>query len=128
MKRKENFDEFLKQFEEMDAVFETFFKGLRHGEIKGLSEPLYYGITTHVGPEGVPEVTHFGNIKPELTEDIYSESREPFSDVIFDEKTKEAIVTLEMPGVEKKDINIVAEENLVEIKAETETKKYYKKV
>jgi HSP20 family protein len=122
------FDEFFKEFEEMDEVFENLFEGLKHGEIKDLKEPIYYGFSMHVGPEGIPKVTHFGNVRPELTGEIQSECREPFCDVIVDEKAKELILTLEMPGIEKKDINLETTENSVEVKAETETRKYLKKV
>ena len=52
--------------------------------------------------------------------------REPLVDV-FDEEDG-IKVTAELPGVEKNDINLVLTENLLTIKVNTPTKKYYKEV
>lgn len=128
MKRKGIFDEFFREFEEMDKVFDSLFEGFRRGEVKGLEEPLYYGISIHVGPEGVPKVTHFGNIRPELTGEVHGDEREPFTDVITDEKTGEVIVTLEMPGIKKEDIELETGEDFLTVSAESEKRKYHKKV
>ncbi|MFQ5800926.1 MAG: archaeal heat shock protein Hsp20 [Candidatus Hydrothermarchaeales archaeon] len=128
MRRKGIFDEFFREFEEMDETFERLFEGLRTGELRDIEGPLYYGFSMHVGPEGIPKITHFGNVRPEIAGHIYSDSREAFCDVIVDDKAKEVIVTLEMPGVEKKDINLETTENSVEVKTETETRKYHKKI
>ncbi|MFH1774687.1 MAG: Hsp20/alpha crystallin family protein, partial [Methanobacteriota archaeon] len=53
-------------------------------------------------------------------------AREPFTDVIVDEKNSEVIVTAEIPGVAKEDIRINAAEDSIEIRAETRDKKYHK--
>lgn len=111
----------------MDEMFERLFEGLRTGTVRE-EGPLYYGFSMHMVPEAIPKITHFGNIKPEVSGELQAESREPFSDVIVNEKDKEIIVTLEMPGVEKKDITLETSEECMEIKAETEDKKYHKKI
>ncbi len=128
MARKGFFDEYFREFEEMDKVFERLFRSLRTGEISGKEGPLYYGFSMHIGPEGVPKITHFGNIKPQITGELIPESREPFSDVIVDEEKNQVIITLEMPGIDKKDIKLETTEDFVEVKAESEERKYYTKI
>lgn len=127
MRRKGFFDEFYKEFEEMDNLFERMFEDLRSGKIKE-EGPVYYGFSMHVGPEGVPKITHFGNVKSQIGGEIYADTREPFSDTIVDEKHKEMIVTLELPGVEKKDISLETTEEYIEVKADTEGRKYHKRI
>ncbi len=122
MKRNNIFKEFFKEFDEINGIFQRFL----HGELRDVEGPLYYGISMQVGPEGEPKITHFGNVRPEITGEILTGQKEPFSDVIINEKEKEAILTLEMPGVEKKDIEVHALDDQVEVKAKTTDRQYYK--
>lgn len=128
MRRINHFDDFFREFEELDNVFESLFERLRRGEYKETEGPFYYGVSVHVGPEGIPKVSHFGNIRTYPTGELTTDTREPFYDVIIDKDRNEAIVTLEMPGVEKKDIAIDATEETIEVKAETETRRYHQRI
>lgn len=111
------------EFKELDEIFEQVSRALKSGKV---GEPLYYGFSVSIGPSGVPEVETFGNIQPTETGEVLARAREPFSDVIVDEKNSEVIVTAEIPGTAEEDIEINAAENSIEIKAETKDKKYYK--
>ena len=122
------FDNFFKEFEEMDRVFERLSSDITKNNVGIKNEPIYYGYSMHIGPDGVPHVEEYGTISPELEEKSHEEYREPFSDVIVDEKTKEVIVTLEMPGVEKNDIKLETTEDTIEVTAEKEERKYRKKI
>lgn len=126
IKRRSFFEDFLREFEEMDEMFERMFAELREyaPELKP-GEPIYYGFSINVGPSGVPEVKTFGNIKQSPSGLAVGE-REPFADVIVDEKNAEAIVTVEMPGVSKEDIKISATENSIEVRADGEKRRYFK--
>ena len=90
------------------------------------SGPYYYGYTMTVGPDGKPVVKEYGNVK--LGQLPISDTREPIVDTIVDEKEKVVKLIAEMPGVEKADVKIVVENNIVDISAEHDKKKYHVKV
>ena len=88
--------------------------------------PYYYGYTATIGPDGKPIVKEYGNVRPGLLPT--SDTREPFVDVIIDDKEKALKIVAEMPGVEKKDIKIEVIGRTVNLDAEHGEKKYYTKV
>lgn len=88
--------------------------------------PYYYGYTVTIGPDGKPIVKEYGNVRPGLLPT--SDTREPFVDVIVDDKEKVLKIVAEMPGVEKKDIKIEVIGRTVNLDAERGEKKYHAKV
>ncbi len=136
--RKRYFDDIFKEFEDLDRVFEELFETGAHRA----GEPLYYGYSLTIGPQGKPEIKTWGNVDPGgvastrgtdgigvgvgVGVGVPSDVREPFADQIVDEKKNELVITAEMPGVDKKDIKTNATETGLEIKAETKDRKYYK--
>ena len=88
--------------------------------------PYYYGYTVTIGPDGKPIVKEYGNVRPGLLPT--SETREPFVDVIIDDKEKVLKIVAEMPGVEKNDIKIEVVGRTVNLDAEHGEKKYHAKV
>jgi len=95
--------------------------------------PLIYGYTVTIRSDGKPRIQEFGNIKqssvwrpyrnlvPEITAEI-----EPLAEVT--ELQDQVKVTLELPGVDKRDIRINAYEDKLEITAESKNnKKKYSK-
>ncbi len=107
---------------DIDDIFEEF-KDSSNLQTYG---PYYYGYTMTIGPDGKPVVKEYGNVKPALlpTSDV----REPFVDVLVDDKEKVLKLVAEMPGVEKKDIKIIVEGRTVNLDAEHGEKKYHAKV
>ena len=97
-------------------------------EVKGNfnSGPLFYGYTMTVGPDGKPSVQEYGNVKPDHPH--ISDAREAIVDTIVDEKEKVVKLIAEMPGVEKTDVKILFDKNIVDITAEHGEKKYHCKV
>ena len=97
-------------------------------EVKGNSNsgPLFYGYTMTVGPDGKPSVQEYGNVKPDQPH--ISDAREAIVDTIVDEKEKVVKLIAEMPGVEKTDVKILFDKNVVDITAEHGEKKYHCKV
>ncbi|MFH1328764.1 MAG: archaeal heat shock protein Hsp20 [Candidatus Bathyarchaeota archaeon] len=95
--------------------------------------PFVYGYSMTIGPDGKPQIREFGNIKhgtkpsgfgtakPEI--DI-KDVREPLVDVMS--TNGEVKVTVELPGVNKKDIKLHATENTLTISVEIPARKYYK--
>ena len=88
--------------------------------------PYYYGYSMTVGPDGKPVVKEYGNVQPGLIQK--SETREPFVDVIVDNKEKVLKIVAEMPGVEKKDIKIEVVGRAVNLDAVNGDKKYHTKI
>jgi HSP20 family protein len=122
-------DEFDNLWRRMSRQFidiEDVFDDLKETSNLQTFGPYYYGYTMTVGLDGKPVVKEFGNVKPNLlpTSDV----REPFVDVLVDDKEKVLKLVAEMPGVEKKDIKIVVEGQTVNLDAEHGVKKYHTKV
>lgn len=111
-----------RQFMDIDDIFEDL-KDTSNLQTFG---PYYYGYTMTVGLDGKPVVKEFGNVRPKMlpTSDV----REPFVDVLVDDKEKILKLVAEMPGVEKKDIKILVEGCAVNLDAEHGDKKYHAKV
>lgn len=107
---------------DIDDIFEEF-KDSNNLQTYG---PYYYGYTMTIGSDGKPVVKEYGNVKTSLlpTSDV----REPFVDVLVDDKEKVLKLVAEMPGVEKKDIKIIVEGRTVNLDAEHEEKKYHAKL
>jgi len=116
-----------KLFEEMDKMIEELMResfGLFRGGERVVG-PYYYGFSITIGPDGVPRVREWGNIRPGIRPRI-SEAVEPFTDVIEEEEVVR--VVMDMPGVEKEDINVEASETEVVVSAERGDRKYRKVV
>ncbi|ABL77856.1 archaeal heat shock protein Hsp20 [Thermofilum pendens] len=126
------FDEWFKRIrkmmEEFDKMFEEMMREpmLYSGE-KGrrIIGPYYYGFSVEIGPDGVPKVREWGNIRPGPIKPVVKESIEPFTDV-FDEGDHYRVI-LDIPGVEKDEINVEATENSLVVST-TGERKYYKEV
>jgi len=101
----------------------------KEGVIKEIG-PIVYGYSITIGPDGKPVIREFGNIKPgTLTGRAAPQlrpEREPLVDVI--EEEKQIRVVAELPGVNKEDIELNVDENLLTIRVDTERRKYYKEV
>ena len=120
-------DEFDRIFEQMSSSFvnlDDVFEMLKNaGNISG---PVFYGYTMTTGPDGKPVVEEYGNVKQDMlpTEN----KREPLIDTLVDEKEKTLKIIAEMPGVEKKDVNVVVGvDKVIHIDAEHGEKKYHVK-
>lgn len=120
---KRFFEDFEREIEEMNELVNSM--------MHSAGKPMVYGFSMQVGPDGVPHVEHFGNVRPKSNEMIARETgqdvREPFTSSIIDEKNHELNITAEMPGIRKEDIELNATENEVVIKAQGSGRKYYKR-
>ena len=121
-------DEFNRIFKQMSGSFvnlDDVFEMLKNtGTISG---PVFYGYTMTTDPEGKPVVQEYGNVQPARlpTEN----KREPLIDTLVDEKEKTLKIVAEMPGVEKKDVNVVVgDDKVIHIDAERGEKNYHVKV
>ncbi|MCE4624666.1 MAG: Hsp20/alpha crystallin family protein [Desulfurococcales archaeon] len=88
--------------------------------------PYFYGVRITIGPDGVPRIEEFGNIRRvEGGRRVLSEEIEPLVDVI--DAGDEIWVVAELPGVNKDKIDVKVTERKVTIRA-SNGKKYYKEV
>lgn len=101
-------------------------KRAKDGSLTKEIGPIVYGYSMTVGPDGKPVIREFGNVKPgpHKWQEALTDTREPLVDVV--EGDKEIRVIAELPGAKKEDIELTAEGKILEICAETPTRKYCK--
>ena len=93
--------------------------------------PIVYGYSVKIGPDGKPVVRKFGNIDafPNVLGGGLSvkEEREPLVDVIRGQD--ELRVVAEVPGVNKEDLRVTADESSITIESITgQQPRYHKRV
>jgi len=136
-------------FEQFDEMFERMFKDMTKDLPKeGWAErklpdgttvrqfgPYVYGYSMTVGPDGKPVIREFGNVKPSRRRGMFGipeaklepiEAREPLVDVVDDGENLRVVA--ELPGVEKKDIQMKCAEDVLTISVDTPSRKYHKEV
>jgi HSP20 family protein len=116
------FQKMMQPFKRLDTIWDDM-KSSDNAQTFG---PYYYGYSMSVGPDGKPVVKEYGNIRPGLLPT--SEIREPFVDVIMDNKEKVLKIVAEMPGVEKNDIEIEVVGRSINLDAKNGDKKYHTKI
>lgn len=134
-------DEMMK---EMEKMMQEAFKNVEQQVPKNLIKerklddgsivremgPIVYGYSVKIGSDGKPEVRKFGNINafPNLLGGglAVKEEREPLVDII---KGKDELrVVAEVPGVNKQDLRLTADENSLTIESLTGQPRYHKRV
>lgn len=117
-----NYDE---EFEEMRRRMDSLMEGFMNGEIDAsMSQPIVYGFSMRVGPDGKPHIQEFGNKPPQGPEE--ESAREPLTDII-EEKDRVRVI-VELPGVEKEDIQLHVEDRLLDISVDKEDRKFSSKL
>ena len=140
------FDDMFRGFDEMrrefEREFQESFKDIEKEAPKDLIReyetpeggkirevgPIVYGYSMTVGPDGVPRVKEFGNVKSPMGRGFFGPSmlsaeRKPFSDIAATDK--EVKVAIELPGVSKENIKINAYDGTVEVTSTDPKRKYY---
>ena len=131
-------DEFNRIFKEMSnsfGIMDDIFEILKN--TSGVSGPIVYGYTMTTGPDGKPVIQEYGNVRPDSLPTTDScgcanhsqtpvvEKREPLIDTLVDNKEQTLKIVAEMPGVEKTDVNVVVNDDIVHIDAEHGEKSYH---
>ena len=111
--------------DDIRRMTEEMMRGFSHARP---GKPFVHGFKINVGPDGKPHIEDFGNkqIKSPKGESIISEEREPLTDII--EGDNDVAVTVEMPGVEKNDVDLNVTNDELEINVDTPQRKYHKKL
>ena len=124
--------EFRKMRKQMDHLMRDAVEG--NIADNSTQKPFVFGFSVTTGPDGIPKFEDFGNnqIGPfpssenKTKEATVETSREPLTDV--NETDSEIAITVELPGVAKEDIDINVTESKVEVKVETESRNYFKRI
>lgn len=124
-------DEFDRMFDDIRRMFENtdlremIDEMLRGGGMSS-NKRFVHGFSINIGPDGKPKLQEFGNksIKTPEGEPIISDEREPLTDII--EGDEDVSITVEIPGVERDDINLDITRDNLEIKVDTPDRKYHK--
>lgn len=94
-------DELDRLIDNMEEDIEDILKSFYESGSKFLSKPMVYGLSMKIGPGGEPVLKLFGDRK--LLEEGF---REPLYDQIVNEDEGKLKLLVELPGVEKKDIEL----------------------
>jgi HSP20 family protein len=156
--RDEFFGDIEREFEGMHMRMDKIFKQSMDGKLEkpGPGGPYVYGFSMRTGPDGVPHFQEFGNVGPEMmrrlrapealpltgsgeacapcnTGEIPSKMdasetlrREPLTDIM--EQDRKICITMELPGIEKKDIDLNMEDGELIVKVDAPERQYYKKL
>jgi len=118
---KDNIDE--RMFDDIQKMKEEFHRMMENAQP---GKTYVHGFSMRVGPDGKPHFEEFGNhhLKSGEGKSRISEDREPLTDVI--EGGENVSVTIELPGVEKEDIDLLVIEDQLEIRVNTPQRKYHK--
>ncbi len=124
--------EFEKIFEEVQKMFNSNnFKDLMEDMLKNGIDPnkkFVHGFSVNIGPDGKPKIQEFGNRPRRTPKGIskISDEREPLTDII--ESENDIAITVEIPGVEKQDIDLNVTDEELEINVNVPHRKYHKVV
>ncbi|MFX1564966.1 MAG: archaeal heat shock protein Hsp20 [Promethearchaeota archaeon] len=88
--------------------------------------PMVWGFSAGIGPDGKMRLNPFGNLKPEGAPPTVRSEREPLIDVM--EQEDKVIIIAELPGVKKEEININVTDYAVTLKVESKDRKYAKNI
>jgi HSP20 family protein len=121
--------DFRRLADEMQRNLQEALKGMGQDP----SKSFVSGFSVRVGPDGKPTFSSFGN-KPQVKPNpaggkvpaIVADEREPLTDVIED--ARQVAITMELPGVEKKDINLHMTAEDLEVSVDNDLRKYHKRV
>jgi HSP20 family protein len=120
------FSTFDEEFEEMRVRMDMMMQNmLTERPVLGI-EPSVYGVSMRVGMDGIPHMHEFGNMPRPAAEEEGAALREPLTDVI-EEKDKVRVI-MELPGVERDEIVVNAEDKELFISVDTESRKFSKNI
>jgi len=115
-----NIDE---EFERMRKIAEKMMSQQRNRTSK---DPFVYGFSIRQGPDGKPKIDEFGNAKDYFYGDEDSEEKSEWTPLTDVQDTGDKVmVTVDIPGVEKEDIDLNVRDNILIVSVEG--KRRYKK-
>ena len=121
------------EFQKMRKQMDSLMRDAVEGNIpeNANKNPFVFGFSVKAGPDGFPVFEDFGNtrIRPfgkQGEKPTVDTRREPLTDI--NETDNQIAITVELPGVNKEDIDINVLEDKVEVNVKTESRKYFKSI
>ncbi len=114
-----------REFEKMRKLAEEMMSRRRSQSSK---DPFVYGFSIRQGPDGKPKIDEFGNAKDYFyrdSEDKESSEWTPLTDV--QDSGEKVMVTIDIPGVEKEDIDLNVKDDVLIVSVEGK-RRYKKKI
>jgi len=96
------FDDMDYEFEEINDMMERMFRTFRTQADVEPGKPLVYGFSMKVGPDGIPHVEQFGNVRPTGKGMISGDVREPYSCNILEVKRTSYVSPRRCQGLPKR--------------------------
>ena len=118
------FDEFEEQIRRIHRQMNSLYRDTLRGNL--VDKPRIYGWSFRIDSTGRPVFQEFGNVPHLNTSRELLDSREPLVDI--QETDKQIIVTAEIPGVSKEDIDLEVTADTLIINVENKDRRYYKEV
>ncbi|RLF40657.1 MAG: Hsp20/alpha crystallin family protein [Thermoplasmata archaeon] len=118
------FDEFEEQIRRIHRQMNSLYRDAIRGNL--IDRPRVYGWSFRIDSTGRPIFQEFGNIPNVSASKELPEIREPLVDL--QETDRQIIITAEIPGVSKEDIDLeITADNLI-INVDNKDRKYYKEI
>jgi HSP20 family protein len=120
-------DDFERIFENMEKMWERAFRDFNFDQIEP-GKSFVHGFNIRIGPDGKPQIEEFGN-RPKIVDKdktILPDEREPLTDII--EGDDDIYITVEVPGVQKEDIDININDSSIDINVNSPNRKYHKSI
>lgn len=122
--------EFMFDFEEvekfMDSLMDNAVKERLSEKPRENSKPLVFGMTITFDGNGQPKTELFGNVNPNNAKQVINQAREPLFQIA--EGKKESIITMELPGIREKDMNLSFNDGKMTIEAKNESNWFRKEL
>lgn len=124
--KKKKIGDFVVDFDQIEGLVDKLMKQMAPELPSDPNKPVVFGFSMRLDSNGKPVIEEFGNVSKRGEKPVIESVREPLVDV---QKTKKnVLITVELPGVEKKDVKInVSAQNSVEIIA-AGSGSFYKKI
>lgn len=121
------FEEMMKMFADTNPedLFGTEAQDQFEELLKHLQKnPMVWGFSAAVGPDGKMRLNPFGNLNPEGGPPMVRKEREPLIDIM--EQDEDIIIVAELPGITHDDLRVKVSDYSVAIHVDTEDRKYAK--
>lgn len=118
-----DWNDLFSSFDEDLDVMRQRMERLMEAALQGTgADPLVYGLSMRTGDDGYPVVQEFGNVPQRGGSD--ASCKEPLTDIV--EEGDRIKVIVELPGVDKQDIELRSEGRELNISVDTERKRFCK--
>jgi len=112
--KKKKIGDFVFDFDQLDALVEKIMKQMAPELPRNLDKPVVFGFSMRLDSNGNPIIENFEAGEKNKPTAALPKALEPLVDVQGTEKT--VLVTVELPGIEKKDLGLnVLDEHTLEI-------------